>query len=754
MDWLRQPKYKLWCSGFCLSMLAAGAQAAQTYPGVTAPYTLPNGQTLTIQSGNMQTTNGTNYTVLQGVGSTITVNLGATLSYAGTDSSGNAVRQTRDNATNSASTETLNNYGTIYTNGPISVYYSNSAGSPTNSVVINNYGSIYQAIYTSAPLNVTLNMLGSNANAFGNIDLNFATGGSSTVNIGSADGITMLPTDFTTKGILQNIQNINIYSGSNLNINTQTISITNIDVKSGGTATINYPLAGSGGLINVDGTLTLANSITNTGNFSSAGTTIGAENITVNTATFAVTGTYQSQISDVLNYGVLNLGTASVNEIDNFALTYTGGYFPAGNYLLATGQGAITTTAIADPTSYNTMFLTFGQPYVGGTGNKSIYTNITRQGFNQFVSSTLAQAIGSDLEGIGANNPTNDMVQILNAVEASTTSSQLQTVLLQLGPLISAPIFSIQIQSQALEEVKLRLAELRGYNTYDSYYAGDTSRDNHIWLRPYGDYANQDSKNDCAGYYATTGGFALGFDRDLDENYTLGLAGNYSLSHVRDKISSQSETNIKSYGGTLYGTYNFNETRYLDWLLGVIVNSYDAKRIININGLFLTANSSYSSQSFAAKGIWGKDYAAFDFLQVTPEASLQYIYNKQYAYSETGAPGANLNIVLNNTNSVQLGIGGKVAAPVLLKPGIFVPELHSMFYYNVINPQQNTMFGFVEAGTQQIISNFVPGRTQLMIGAAVTIGVVESLELKFNYDVLYQDRYTNHAFYLNFRYLL
>ncbi len=753
MDLLRQPKYKLWCTGFCLSMLAMNVQAS-SFPGVTAPYVLPNGQTLTIFSGNMQTTNNSNYTVQAGLGSTITVNSGATLSYNGTDSSGNAIRQNRDNATNSGTTDTVNNYGDIYSNGPIAIYYGNSAAAPANSVVINNYGTIEQAIYTSAPLNSTVNILTLSGDINGNINLGFAAGGSSNLNIGSADGgVTLYPANFTSKGILQNIQNFNVYSGSNLNLNTQSISITNFNVLAGATATINYPLAGSGGAISIAGTLTLSGSIYNTGSFSCSGTTIAAQNVSVNTSNFVVSGVYKSQIYDVLNYGVLNLTAATVNTISNFQLSYTGGYFPGGTYLLATGQGAIAATTFANPASQNTMFLTFGTPYVGGTGNKSVYTTITRRGYNQFVSNTLAQAVGYSLEDIGVNNPSNDMVQVLNAVELSTSSDQLQNALLQLTPLISAPIFSFQIQNQSLDQVELRIAELRNQGR-SSYFAGDSSRENHIWLRPYGDYANQDELDDCFGYYATTGGVAIGFDRDLDEKYNLGIAGSYSLSRVRDKLTGDSQTNVKSYGGTLYGTYNFDESRYLDWMTGVLVNSYNATRVIAINGLFLNAQSEYDSQSFAAKGIWGKDYAAYDFLQVTPEASLLYMFNKQYTYAETGAPGANLNIQLNNNNIVQLGLGGKVSTPVLLNPGIFVPELHAMAYYNVVNPKMNTTFGFVEGGTQQIISTFSPGRSQLVLGVAFTIGVVESLEAKFNYDVLFADRLRNHAFYLNFRYLL
>ncbi len=78
----------------------AGA-ATVNYPGVTAPYLLASGDTLNVNSGNMQTTNSTSYTVqfnstANGTPSVINILSGATLSYAGTNSLGSTILSNRN----------------------------------------------------------------------------------------------------------------------------------------------------------------------------------------------------------------------------------------------------------------------------------------------------------------------------------------------------------------------------------------------------------------------------------------------------------------------------------------------------------------------------------------------------------------------------------------------------------------------------------------------------------------------------------
>ncbi|HSX20407.1 MAG TPA: autotransporter outer membrane beta-barrel domain-containing protein, partial [Gammaproteobacteria bacterium] len=172
---------------------------------------------------------------------------------------------------------------------------------------------------------------------------------------------------------------------------------------------------------------------------------------------------------------------------------------------------------------------------------------------------------------------------------------------------------------------------------------------------------------------------------------------------------------------------------------------------INITTFVQTAQSSYGSQQIAVNGVLGQDYEAFGFMQLTPEAYAEYMFAKQYTYEETGAGGANLQISRTNTDMVTLALGGKAAIPFLLDPGIVMPEIHSWAYYNPIIGKQDTIFSFVDGGGP-MTSIFNPSRTGITIGAALTVAVIDKLEVKFNFDYDIEDRFTAYCGYINLRY--
>lgn len=364
--------------------------------------------------------------------------------------------------------------------------------------------------------------------------------------------------------------------------------------------------------------------------------------------------------------------------------------------------------------------------------------------------STLAEAIATDLDSISATTTNPEMISLIDAVNSCTTPNEFQAAYLQLAPLSTPPVFGLEIQNDSMQQVQLRLAELHDRN---NYYAGDIAKDNYIWLRPFGGYANQQEKDDSLGYYGSDGGIVAGFDRNLGANYNIGAAGAYVLSHVLDKANMMSSTKIKSYVGMVYGSYNFPDTHYFDWIVAIVANNFNGSRIVSINGYFETAESSYSNQQISLKGLWGREFEAFGFMQLTPLATAQYTFAKQYEYNESGGAGTNLTVSRTNTNVVQLGLGAKAATPIWVNPSIIIPEIHALAFYNPITGQQNSVFSFIGGGGQ-ITSVFDLSRTGLIYGAALTIAVIDKLEVKFNLDFDIQDRLNGYVAYLNLRYMI
>lgn len=717
-----------------------------------APQTLVTTDTLTVSSGNFQTEGGiSNFTVTLGLGSTVTNN--GTISYAGTDSIGKSINANINEAT--VHTETITNNGTINSGtGLFAIYMANASATAGNTVTINNGGTIIGGVFLNGQAIINLNLNGS-ASLQGGLTLTpKATTGVSNLNIGGPFGNT-LACNFTTNGTIQDITTFTIYSGSTFTLNDAASTVKTLTIQSTGTMNVNATLGGlsaADGAISNAGTMNISSNITKTGTFTTTitGNTIIKKAVTVSTSSYTATaGTHTSLLTDSLNYGNLNLpSTTTAPAFSTFAVSYGGGYFPAGTYTLFTSTQAIGTV----PTSYNipanTTFLTFNTPVVTDA-NKKIKITITRTPFQTYATTTLTKQIGTSLEQIGGSNPTASMMTVLNAVEACTTPGAVESALRQLAPLTSGPTYGIQMQDQVMQQVELRLAEAKA----QQYVAGDVAIQNALWIRGFGDSANQQPIDDSLGYYATTGGTAIGFDRYIDTDFLLGASFSYALSTVRDKINAVSNTKIKSYQAMLYGSYDVGRTRYINWIVAAAANNFDGQRYININSLQTSAISSYSSQIYGVKSVWGNNIAAFDFLQVSPEASLQYTFAKQYEYSETQGGGTNLQVNRQNSNILEGGLGGKIAVPIDLHPGICVPEIHAMGLYNIINGNQTSIATFLGGGTQ-ITSNMNLPRSGIRYGVALTMAVLGRAEIKLNYDHTVMDRYTDNSFYLNFKYIL
>lgn len=746
-----------WASmvGICALLPINMAQAVNyVFPGgpsvPSVPQSLAHLDTLTVNSNSTYKPASTNtfaYAVELQRSATITIDAGSSIIYDGVGLSPAALRSDRSNDAD----QTININGTLSSNfAANAIYIHNSNAGNVDFIGINVTGAVIGGISTPGPAQVELQFNGAPTI---NGDINLGSASNSTIVRIGFTGIT----NFTTNDTLSNISLLRIMTvGSTYTMNGAASSIKALIIDSGTTMTLNNTISGiaGDGAITNNGTLVLTRNITKTGAFNTTvttGNTKVTQAITVSTSNYANAGTHTAQLSDVLNYGKLTFSPAINPTFNIFTATYTGGYFPAGTYDLIVGSGVIANPATRNLPNNPSAFITFSN--LQSNGATKIQITIARSLYQNYAKSTLTRGIANNLESIGAKLATTQnaqMTAVLNAVERSTQAG-LNDAMKQLAPISTPPLHALTVQNESMKQVELRLASLR--SPYKGYVAGSLVQDNQLWFRPFGAYANQKAINDIEGYYATTGGFAIGFDRDLDSKYNVGVAASYAISRVKDKINPNSLVQMKTYEGMLYGTYNFGHAKYLDWITGIGATNFTSNRAVNIQNFGGTANANYSGQQFSTKATLGKDYSAFDFLQVTPEASAQYSFATQYEYQESGAQGANLNVVRKNANVVQLGVGGKMSTPILLDRSTVIPEIHLMGLYNVVNGSQDSTFKFI-AGGDPMTSHMSLSRGTLRMGAALTIAVIGSLELKLNYDCELQDRYVNHSGYLNFKYSL
>lgn len=723
--------------------------AGSATPAV-APQILANTDTLSITAGTFQTTNSTSYTVDLSQNSTISVLPNATISYAGTGASAVAIRSVRANN----ATINLRIQGRIAAGtGSYAILMNNTNAANTDSITIGLTGIIDGGIsIANATLgSKTLALLGAPV-INGNIDF----GGTGVVILGqggSIPGTSLSPgTVFSTGGSL-NINNLDVSYGSTCYVNNPSV-INLIQIYDGNsTLYVNQPITRvSTGVVFSQGTIVLAADLNMNSTFTNqpvVGQPVAnikvIKNVTVATSSYNNTSTHTAVITDNINQGRMTLTNTTPVALTNFVASYGGGYLSSGTYTLLAANAAIVPNPVFTQPA-NTQFLTFSNLHKAGS---NITITVARKPYQTIATTAIAQMNGYTLEMIGANSQNSSVINLLNAVERSTTTEGLNNALHQLSPSLSGPMRSIAVQNQSMLQVATRLQNLRT----KAYAAGDESKYDSVWLRPFGDIARQETMDEMPGYNAKSAGLAFGCDESISPKFTVGVAGTYGVSLINDKANANSSTRIKSYQAMVYSSYDFGKNNYFDLISGFSLNNYHGYRHMDINALELIADTNYNNKNFSIKGLLGKNFLTSRGLYITPEFSAQYTKATAFAFEEKDAPAANLIVYKPGYAIVQLGLGARVSGPKKIRKLLVVPELHTTFLYNAVNRTPNTSYSFLAGGTQ-MMSRLTMNKVALRSGFAVTWLCSSRLELKLNFDVELQKRYQSYATYLNFRYLL
>jgi len=200
----------------------------------------------------------------------------------------------------------------------------------------------------------------------------------------------------------------------------------------------------------------------------------------------------------------------------------------------------------------------------------------------------------------------------------------------------------------------------------------------------------------------------------------------------------------------LYGTRNYEEGNFLDWLATGSFNKNDGTRIIDLGPKF-SVSAAYHSQNMSIKFIRGKDYDFWNSYRFTPLTSFQYSFLHQQAYNEVGGP-PKLHITELSKNIVTLGLGAKFAFPVDSWSLIGMREVRAVVNYDVLNNKNITKANFIAGGASFNLVE-APARLSVKLGAGLTFNMADSLNLEFNYDFVYRSNFTDHTGMLKLRYL-
>ena len=199
-----------------------------------------------------------------------------------------------------------------------------------------------------------------------------------------------------------------------------------------------------------------------------------------------------------------------------------------------------------------------------------------------------------------------------------------------------------------------RLNGNRGMSSGDGF-----SADRHLWVRPFGSWANQDNQDGVSGYTADTIGFAAGIDGMLSSALRLGGA----LGYAKVKVDSQSSAapqslDVDVYQLIGYGRYSLDSRTGIDFRAHAGLNTNQGSRQIAFTST--VASSSYDSQDFQLGASINRTYALGEKTNVIPSLRIDYTWINDDSYSETGAGLLNLNVNSRSTDALVVGADARV----------------------------------------------------------------------------------------------
>jgi len=576
----------------------------------------------------------------------------------------------------------------------------------------------------------------------------------------------------TTSSSISNISNLSIASA----VNTKLVLEAGATVSNIGNFAINRTFQiNSGASFSIDANSNITSSggtgvIDNSGQLSLNGSNFNFDGsfTNKNLGTFLIQGTptlnftgstFQNFGRIIANFNTSNslpLITTSAETPDlasgSITIGYNNNFIATGNYNFMRAPNAtqpiiVGPAILPQPSTYINSF-TLTSQYPASGGGATVFITVDRNGFDNHALNPTAQSIGAYLEYVGANNPTQAQLNLLNALEKITNDVELTAALDSLLPPQYTMLVTMQNLDTMIGAIDVRLASLE-----HGYSSGDSDIDkNSVWVRAFSSNADQDAKDTLRAFNDTNHGYILGIDRIVNTNLTLGLAGSIAKTKVNDTLVPSTTTNISTYMATFYSSLKTSRDVYVDTLLAGGVSNYHGIRTISLPGYTQDAFAEYTTQQLTVKMMVSKEISIADLWQLTPRAMAQYTFIRQNSYTESGGSGFNTSNNPDNSNLFRLGAGSKLSLPFVAKNILSIPGVYFMAYVDAQGGYDTTNTQFISGGP--IITNTVNlSKLMLTYGASYELKISNKLELVFNYDHIYRRGYQGNEMFINLRYI-
>jgi outer membrane autotransporter protein len=448
--------------------------------------------------------------------------------------------------------------------------------------------------------------------------------------------------------------------------------------------------------------------------------------------TQAIQGTFRLSALNDTTYGSLEVeGTATFDPDTGIQVVVESGHTLAAgdtlNNVIDAEEGTLnaTTFTVGD----NNLALNFEAVIDKST----VDLNVTETGFTTGV--TAANAfIGSA--------PTSDLAFALGSMN---TLKEVQDASDSLRPALSGGVAQMTntTTNAVTDIIAARQDRTRGLSSGDGFM-----EDRHLWVKPFGNWTDQDDRDGVDGYNIDSYGLALGIDGDVSPTWNLGFAFAYIDSDVDSNLSAGSQRiDVDSYMTKVYATKTLDNATALNLQAGFGISDYDSKRRL-FNGD--VADADYDSWHFQASVELERSYQMNEKTTLTPYVHADYGYVDVDSYREKGASELNLDVNDDSADSLIIGTGVKtsyIASERLLLTA------DAGIGYDFMTDRSSLTSSFSGGGAQFSTQGIDPDEVVYNAGLGAEYNLDNGSEITVRYEIDGREDYTDQSVSVNFRLL-
>jgi outer membrane autotransporter protein len=263
-----------------------------------------------------------------------------------------------------------------------------------------------------------------------------------------------------------------------------------------------------------------------------------------------------------------------------------------------------------------------------------------------------------------------------------------------------------------------------------------------LYLTPSLILGSQNSTDQQTGFNFNIAGFTAGADYRVRDDLLVGLATGYSHTSA-DFRGSGGNLETNTWPISVYAAY-LPESFYAFGSLGYALNLFNQEREISFPGLSRQPQGSPTGHQFNLYGEAGYDLKVKRFV-VTPVASLSYSRLWIDGFTESGAGALDLKVSSQNAESLQTGVGAKIAVPLHRGPTVVVPQFYATYQHEFADNSRGLDARLSQGGSTFTYQTVEPQRDFAVLGANVTIITKKNFTLQLNYNAeVGRGNYTAH----------